>query len=269
MYPDLIPCNFDSASTSLIMQSSTLFKQHAASHLLVSLLLRHCRHEANIDVFSLSPMMKQPHKSPHNNANMEMSSDPTDPPAREGNAPEQQAYGSQALKNTEEALMNLHEAFHTINVDQMLADFQEHMKSVVMTDLPPSDNVNPPGPPPARMVYPDHGFQAYLIQMQMYAGITRENLQPIQQSDPRPRHVMPASMLRLVDGEFRPVRLGTASFNGRLAPFFSNQTLPPDIFRDCNGLNQGIETDAVSFTPFAEEQNVLRALKAPDAGLIH
>lgn len=179
-----------------------------------------------------------------------MSNDPTDTPASEANGSEQQASNAQAFTSSGENLIDLPDSFFTFDMDQALADFHEHLNSLVTNGLPQSDMNSLFGSPPELAVDHDHALQAYLIQMQLYAGIPRRDLQPMGPRGPRLQQPGSISSMRFQNGEFWPIREPSASFTGRLAPLFDQSVIPPDFWQRFNRLGQGIETDGVSSMPF-------------------
>lgn len=248
--PDLVSCNIGVVSTSLIITAHARVKRNATtSHFLISLSLCHHNMKLNTSEFSIRSTMKPPRNSAQNPSDTEMSNDPTDTPANEADGSEQQASNGQALTSRAENLIDLPDSFFTFNMDQALADFHEHLNSLVTNGVPQNDMNGLFGPSPELAVDHDHALQAYLIQMQLYAGIPRRDLQPMGPRGPWLQQPGFINSMRFQNGEFWPIREPSASFTGRLAPLFDQSVIPPD-FRQRFNLGRGIQTDGVSSMPF-------------------
>ncbi len=211
----------------------------------------------NSNVFSIRSTMKPPGNSAHNPPDTEMSNDPTDTPASEANGSEQQDSNGQALISGGESPIDLPDSFFTFDMDQALANFHAHLNSLVTNGLPQNDMNSLFGPPPELAVNHDHALQAYLIQMQLYAGIPRRDLQPMGPRGPWLQQPGSISSMRFQNGEFWPIQEPSARFTGRLAPLFDQSVIPPDFRQRFNNLGPGIETDGVSSNFFFEERKDL------------
>lgn len=182
-----------------------------------------------------------------------MSNPPPDPPAGGANDPDpmdtdmvgfpsiDEIINSAIFEDTDSAIL---EGFDPTDIDQMTADFTAALNAE-MADAIATANQMPP--PPKHLASSQEALEGYLVQMQAYGGITRDELEPMQASSALPEERV-LSVFRIINGRLVAMAIPPAAFDGYLAPMPNRRTAPQ---------NRGNSDDPVSFIFFCRGVNYL------------
>ncbi|KAJ5381406.1 uncharacterized protein N7496_003834 [Penicillium cataractarum] len=151
-----------------------------------------------------------------------MSSPPIDPPSGGANDPDPMdtdVMGFPSLEEIDSAIFEdidstILEGFDPTNIDQMMADFTQALNAEMASAIA---TTNPMLPPPQHLASSQEALEGYLVQMQAYAGIPRDELQPTQASQ-LPQQARGISNFRIINGRLTAMAIPPATFDGYLAP---------------------------------------------------
>lgn len=159
-----------------------------------------------------------------------MSNEPPETRYSETNTP--QDSNDQALISMELSQTELLGDIDLDEIEQILAEYDPTFNQAAMDEFlanfnvptPPPESSPMPSRPPPQLVNSQEAMQAYLIQIQVYAGIPRENIQPMHSSGTAGRYRGPV-LFRYTNNDLRIPLIPPATFAGRLAPLPSHDNI--------------------------------------------
>lgn len=205
-----------------------------------------------MDISSLKQTKPHTIQRPHSLRDFKMSDEPTEPPANGANT--QQHFNDQALTSTEQFQTEQLADLNTAEIDQILAEWG---LSFTQADIDTFfANLNVPLPPAVTAPAPTHrtmrlngheAIQAYLIQMQVYAGVPQVSIRPMRSYNTmgQARRIM----FRVNNTLLMFPLLPPAAFTGHLAPLPDHDNIPTNslTLEYLNGLIESAYPNGVSF----------------------
>jgi hypothetical protein len=152
-----------------------------------------------------------------------LSNPPIDPQADEANEPDPVDTDMMGFTSFDELDRAILEGFDPANIDQMIAEFTDSLNAD-MADANASANIQMP-PQSTHLASSQQALEAYMIQMQIYAGIPRNQLQPMQ-ATPQLQGGRRPSIIQIINGRTMIAVIPPATFNGFLAPMLTHLVGP-------------------------------------------
>lgn len=179
------------------------------------------RSEANVEAFvSVRPTKEQPI---NRTVDLKMPNPPIDPQADGANEPDPMDTDMMGFTSFDELDSAILDGFDPANINQMFAEFTDSLNAEIANAIA-SANIQMP-PQATHLVSSQQGLEAYLVQMQIYAGIPLDQLQPMQAS-PQSQGGRRAPVIQIVNGRTMLAAIPPATFNGFLAPMLAHQIGP-------------------------------------------
>ncbi|CEJ60418.1 hypothetical protein PMG11_08993 [Penicillium brasilianum] len=152
-----------------------------------------------------------------------MPNPPIDPQADRANEPDPSDTDMMGFTSFDELDSAILDGFDPANINQMFAEFTDSLNAE-MANAIASANIQMP-PQATHLVSSQQGLEAYMVQMQIYAGISLDQLQPMRAS-PQSQGGRRAPVIQIVNGRTMLAVIPPATFNGFLAPMLTHQIGP-------------------------------------------